>query len=199
MDNYNISSRDYLLRAKIQLAKEELESLFYAAFEIRCGVEARMREYLEAQKEISEKKKKGWKISDLSRSIESVFKLGDKVAEITIYDSNEDICCQLRYTPVRKRLKHLAELLGNYLHSSKKFYTPDDKFWMDFRMILNECVKELEFSTSGVLLGPLLYNPKDKSSQLQVEMMNEEEAQLLLNKLQAGTTRNIRVRYFPSH
>ncbi|MGI2856448.1 hypothetical protein ACRTDR_20040 [Shewanella algae] len=54
--SYGVSSKDYLSRAKELIAEDRIESLFYAAFEIRCGIEARMNEYLEVQKHISNKK-----------------------------------------------------------------------------------------------------------------------------------------------
>ena len=44
---YKITSRDYLSRARICLDEGSNRFLFYAAFELRCGIEARMREYLE--------------------------------------------------------------------------------------------------------------------------------------------------------
>jgi hypothetical protein len=51
---YGIHSRSYLKRARQRLDEGYPESLFYAAFELRCGVESRMKEYLDAQDHISE-------------------------------------------------------------------------------------------------------------------------------------------------
>ncbi len=70
--DYKISSRDYLKRAKKRLDEGSLESLFYASFELRCGVEARMQEYLAAQKDVSKKKKHGWKIPKSAKSLENI-------------------------------------------------------------------------------------------------------------------------------
>jgi hypothetical protein len=73
---YRTSSRDYLLRAQERLRDGTREALFYAAFELRCGIEARMRQYLEVCDHISKKKKEGWKIADLGRGTEEAFRLG---------------------------------------------------------------------------------------------------------------------------
>ena len=42
---YGFKSRDYLKRAKARLNEDKGESLFYAALELRCGIEARLHEY----------------------------------------------------------------------------------------------------------------------------------------------------------
>jgi hypothetical protein len=47
-DDYGISSRDYLARARGELVSGRPERLFYAAFELRAGIEQRLHEYLEA-------------------------------------------------------------------------------------------------------------------------------------------------------
>ena len=85
--SYRVSSKDYLSRAKNLRSEDDIASLFYAAFEIRCGIEARMSEYLHAQKHISDKKKKGWKIAQLARNIEDAFRIGEKKAIIQIVDA----------------------------------------------------------------------------------------------------------------
>jgi len=84
--SYGIASRDYLKRAQKCLNRGDCESLFYAAFEIRCGVEARMQEYLEVQKHIAKKKRQGWQVVKLARNIEDAFRLGDKDAVLRIRD-----------------------------------------------------------------------------------------------------------------
>ena len=52
--DYRIHSRDYLQRARKRLDSGTPDALFHAAFELRCGIEARMQQYLEAQEHISE-------------------------------------------------------------------------------------------------------------------------------------------------
>ena len=147
--DYGISSRDYLDRAKDCLANDEPRALFYAAFEIRCGVEARMQEYLEVQRHISKKKRQGWQVAKLARNIEDAFRLGEKDAVIRVRDpESSEVLFEARYTPVRKSLQNKAEKLGNFLHSVKKHLPSDSPFWGELRKELEIAVAELD--------GPLL-------------------------------------------
>ncbi len=70
---YEISSRDYLRRARECVREDSVSSLFYAALEVRSGIEARMQEYLEVWDHIAKKKKRGWRIVDLGRNVENSF------------------------------------------------------------------------------------------------------------------------------
>jgi hypothetical protein len=57
---------------------------FYAAFELRCGIEARMRQYLRAREDVSDKKAKGWQLNRLARDIEAAFRTGNKFIRMGI-------------------------------------------------------------------------------------------------------------------
>ncbi len=169
--NYGISSRAYLARAKRCLERNDLESLFYAAFELRCGVEARMQEYLEVQEHISKKKRQGWHVLKLARNIEDAFRIGEKEAVLRVRDKNtNDVLFEARYTPVKKSLKKKVETLGNYLHAAKNYHAPDNQFWDKFRSELKEAAAELEYATSGRLLGPLLQHPNKKNVNMKLEL-----------------------------
>jgi hypothetical protein len=114
---YGITSRDYLARAKRCLANNDHESLFYAAFELRCGVEARMQDYLDVQEHISKKKRQVWQVAKLARNIEDVFRLGEKGAVLRVRDrATRRLLFEARYTPVKRSLRDMAEKLGNELH-----------------------------------------------------------------------------------
>jgi hypothetical protein len=152
---YRISSRDYLGRAEKRLSEGSLESLFYAAFELRCGIESRMQEYLEVWEHIAESKKKGWRIADLGKNIEREFRIGDKVVRWAVRDKATGalIVC-FYHTPVTRELRTLGEKLGNYLHSMKKLRSEDDPWWAVVRRTLSETVTGLRTANVGTLLGP---------------------------------------------
>lgn len=57
---YSVNSKAYLNRARRQLDENTKEALFYAAFELRCGIESRLLQYWEANKHIHLMKKAGW-------------------------------------------------------------------------------------------------------------------------------------------
>jgi hypothetical protein len=177
--NYKISSRDYLERAKQCLSNGDCQSLFYAALEIRCGIEARMQQYLEVQDHISQKKREGWKVANLARNIENAFSLGDKDAVIRILDrETKKVLLETRYTPVKKSLRKKAEKLGNILHNAKKYYAPEDEYWTRLRCDLEEAVIELEQANSGRLLGPLLRHPDKKNIIMKLEVPTPEEQEI---------------------
>jgi len=160
---YHISSRDYLNRARARLEEDTPEFLFYAAFELRCGIEQRMREYLEAWDHVSEKKKQGWKVPKLGRTIDQTFKLGDKVAKFTITSkNNEEIFGVFYYTPVSKELKSMAGRIGNYLHALREYKPSTDEWWHEIRSFLKSVFAELKRACAGTLLGAPLVSPNGK-------------------------------------
>ena len=193
--SYGIKAKDYLERAKMLLKDNSEASLYYAAFEIRCGIEARMSEYLAVQTHISAKKKRGWQVSKLASNIEEAFRLGEQSAVIKIIDkTNPGVILDLRYTPVRKRARKIAEKLGNYLHQSKRFNEPNSNYWPNFRKLLDQGVEELEFSLSGILLGPPLTNPKTGQGDLNLEAP-EHGAEDMLSLFQSMREIRMHVRY----
>jgi hypothetical protein len=74
--------------------------LFYAAFELRCGIERRVHDYVDALKHISERKKRGWKIIGKAKELEKAFQSGDKIIELAILDEKSgELWFNLYYTP----------------------------------------------------------------------------------------------------
>ncbi len=184
--DYKVSSRDYLARARKMLDKGSLESLFYASFELRCGVEARMQEYLEAQKNVSKKKKSGWKIAKLAKSLEKAFKSGDKIIEIKIVSDEDNFQTTIYYTPVSSKLNKLVEKLGEYRHCMKQYKAAGDEWWNRCRKILEETYLELEKANEGILLGPPMVNKKTGQGYMTVEM--PEESKELMKIMRSGKT-----------
>jgi hypothetical protein len=174
---YFVSSRDYLQRAKMRLAEGTPENLFYAAFELRCGVEVRMQEYLNAQDQISKSLKKGWQIAKLGRNIEQVFKVGDKVVQIIMRRANDKELIQvIYYTPVIKELRDKAESINSYMHSQKKYHHLDSSWWADFRQLLEEVYRLLKIANTGTLLGPPMWNLKTGILKMIQELPGGEES-----------------------
>lgn len=134
---YRVDAHSYLERARERLSEERLESLFYAALELRCGIESRLQEYLEAQKHIAECRRSGWRIPKLGKNIERAFQLGDKIARVTILDSStKEEITSLIYTPVTAELQKNGQGLGNLLHALKSPRPSDDPWWKETREVL---------------------------------------------------------------
>ncbi|WP_173931670.1 hypothetical protein [Chelativorans sp. Marseille-P2723] len=103
--SYGMSARAYIKRAESCLQQNDPKYLFYAAFELRCAVEARMREYLEAWDHVSKKQKQGWEIAKLGSATKRAFKT-DRVMRWQMEDERAgETLAGLYYTPVTKRLR----------------------------------------------------------------------------------------------
>ena len=163
---YGIKSVDYLVRARSLLDTKDNAALFYVAFELRCGIEARLKEYFDGQAETTKLKRAGWKIDKLAKQVENVFKLNsNKGLRLEIFDAetNAPITTVL-YTPVTPQLRKMAERLGGYLHSQNVKEIDTEPYWAAMRKQLEMTYQELRFATSGVLLAPPLAHPTNKEA-----------------------------------
>lgn len=193
---YDIASRDYLERAREQLDKATIVSLFYAAFELRCGIENRMREYLEAWDHISRKVKEGWQIAKLAKNIEKAFKIGDKVVEVVIRNSEAErplyVCY---YTPVSSKLKKMGEKIGDLMHAMKKLIPENDRWWKETRNYLEQVYAELAKANSGTLLGPPLIDKKTGHINMVTTVKKDEKIEDIKKAMQPNKRVMFRVKY----
>lgn len=168
---YRVTSRDYLKRARACLDAGDAASLFYAAFELRCGIEARLKTYLEAWDHVSKKMKDGWRINALGRGVERAFRAGEKIVcwDVLEQHTRKRLVC-LYYTPVSKRLRKAGEKLGNQLHCMKAQKAADDPFWPAFRSKLEVIADDLTLANMGTLMGPPLRNPRTGHVQMYAEL-----------------------------
>jgi len=116
MSTYRVSSRDYLSRAKRLLGSHDEASLFYAAFELRCGIEARLQEYFHQAAKITKVKRDLWQIGKLGYEIEKVFDKYEKPIQVRFVhpETGEEFPCS--YTPVTSHVRNIGKKLGDYLH-----------------------------------------------------------------------------------
>ena len=167
MKGYDVFSRSYLQRARNRLDENTTEALFYAAFELRCGIEVRMQEYLEAQEHLTASKRKGWQIPRLGRNLEQAFRLGDRVAQLTFTDPETRRPLQvLYYTPVTSTLQREAGQLDQYRHGLQE--SPSRERLTAIRVFLEQVYAHLKTANAGTVLGPPLVKP-DGRIQLYVE------------------------------
>jgi len=192
---YHVSARAYLERARAQLDAATPEGLFYAAFELRAGIQARMQEYLEAQQSIAQHKKNDWQLEKLGRTLEDVFQIGDRIAEVALYDPQAgEIIATLYYTPVTSELRRNGERLGELLHAMQQFRRDDDAWWQNTRDFLEKVCRQLATACAGRLLAPLLREPGSDKVVMRSEMFEESHGEVLL-KLRAGFEFYVRVQY----
>src|SRR5690349_8639930 len=137
--SYRVTSRAYLARARARLDEALPEPMFYAAFELRCGIQRRMQDYLVAQEQVAEHRRDGWRIPELAKDFETVFRTGDKVVRLVINAPSGDLA--LYFTPVTRRLQTMAGRLGKLLHAQN--HHPDDhQWWRDQRQFLEQVYVE---------------------------------------------------------
>lgn len=181
--NYKIGSIDYLKRARIQLDSKTCEGLFYAAFELRSGIEARMQEYLEGHKHISKRKKEEWRLGNLDKTILKYFGDTNRVTQVIVHqcEKPEDKII-VYYTPVTPELIKLGQKLGDLLHAQKTSIPKDSEFWDSTRSNLEKAYKLLKISNQGSLMGPPVFLNKKEGK---VNMIANPESSEELSKMQS--------------
>lgn len=117
IEPYGTHARDYLARARTRLDESVPEALFYAALELRCGIESRLQQYLDAQRGNKKRMKQGWQIAKLAKNLERYFKAGDKVIWIVMRERKGPPFYVLMYTPVTRDLQNLGERIGGFMHA----------------------------------------------------------------------------------
>jgi len=195
--SYGVSSKDYLRRARRCLNTRTLQGLFYAAFELRCGIEARIHEYLDAQETVSKRKKRGWKIAKLARNLEAAFASGEHVIELTIITDNQRDGTAFYFTPVTANLRRMAERLGDYMHAMQRV-PPSEEWWSAMRDYLEEVFEQLYQANAGTLLAPPIVNAKGEMRLIH-ELLpgeNAQETSALMGR--PGTDVIVQVRYLDS-
>lgn len=199
-ETYGVSARDYLQRACYRLSSDDPAALFYAAFELRCGIEARMKEYLDVWTHISNKKKKGWKIADIHRNLEQAFRTGDKIIRWSVLNPKScelGIC--LYHTPVSADLRKDAQVIGNHLHSMKKFRAPSDEWWDNLRADLVLASNRLDSAVAGTLLGPPMTKDGTNEIDMKVEIPPHCSADEIMARMGGkGKEMTIKVAYLES-
>jgi hypothetical protein len=197
--DYGISSRAYLQRALELLDQDTEEALFHAAFELRCGIEARMEEYLEAWKEITNKKKHGWQIQALAKDIESAFRTGDQVVRLAVHrELKGDCLICFYYTPVREPLRKAGEKFGNYMHSKKQFHAQGHDWWLKLRKELEAAAADLIEANTGTLLGPPLHKRSTGEGSLKIELPEGASEVSMDMAMETAVQRAVKVEYLPN-
>ncbi|MDG7041562.1 MAG: hypothetical protein JRN22_00725 [Nitrososphaerota archaeon] len=194
---YSISSKAYLDRARKQLDENTKEGLFYAAFELRCGIESRLLQYWDANQHIHEMKKSGWEIPKIARDLEKAFIRKDKVARFDVLDSTSgEVRISLYFTPVTKDLEALGGKIGNLMHCPKVFRDSDDPWWDETRELLEQAYAQLKKANKGMLLGVPVLQRETNKIHLEMEVRpgeNIEDLQGAIGKV--GQSMLVEVKY----
>lgn len=183
-------ARAFLTRAAEHLARFEredaVESFFYAALELRFGIEARLNEYLaSALKSVGKDSKSinEYVATKLLKRLVTIDPNAGRASTLRITSESDGSSTVLQFTPVSPRLAAIHGQLGELLHY--KFFVNNEHWVMrkplggdphrsvaDFVPLLKEGIAELQSATSGLLLG----NPSftELVQQIADEVPNEQ-------------------------
>ncbi|WP_040507426.1 hypothetical protein [Leptospira wolffii] len=191
---YSFLPEDYLKRAFHCLKTGKRDHMFYAAFELRCGIEARLREHISNMANVAKHIKKGWQIAILGKEIERVFSNIDKVSILIIELDDGYEPLRLLYTPVSRRLQEIGKRLGDYLHVQKIEHSIKDPWWKEMKDLLIEGGEHLLIANAGTLLCPPLFNPVTLEGQFSARVTIKEGKRISL-RLKKGkiAKNNIRI------
>jgi hypothetical protein len=168
---FGIGARAFLSRAEKHLARFEseqsVESFFYAALELRFGIEARLNEYLapalrsigKDSKDISE-----YVATKLLKRLVAIDPDAGRSSMLRITGEQDGHSMTLQFTPVSQRLAAIHGQLGGLLHF--QFFNNNEHWTFrkplrgnphrsiaDFLPLLQEGIAELRKATSGSLLS----------------------------------------------
>ena len=155
---YNVRSIDYLNRAKRERGADDLIRLFYSAFELRAGVEARLNEYRDAIH--NAKHDNTWQVRILKRHIENVVEKHEKPVTINFHDPDTNTTFPIRYVPITDELKSITERLGEYLHFIHPSKLQKREILSDLKIFVDKGIELLSDAVSGELLSPPLWDNK---------------------------------------
>ncbi len=181
--DYRTSSRDYLFRAKsfFNVAGPP-EHLFYAAYELRCGIEARLKEYLDVQKEIPKKLKNGWRIAHLGRGVKKYIPDSEHILRFYVKAESTNSSAVLLYTPVSKLLQAYGGQLGELLHYVSGKEAKSESWWNNAKTLIGETYVELFKANIGVLLGPPLVKNDGQDMEVRLRFGDEVASKQYLDR-----------------
>lgn len=173
---YSVSPTSYLERARAELLEDSARSLFYAAFELRCFVEARQDLYLDAQQEYARSVPKHWKIGAQGKALEAIFE-SDRIQRI-IWEYEGEQVFDAYHTPVTSDLRKRAEKLGEFLHAQGTWRDSKDKWWMATRNDLLETYEIAWLCNQGSLLSPMFLHNGTTVGKMMMSTNNDTSVKL---------------------
>jgi hypothetical protein len=189
---YGIGPKGYLARARARLLDGSQESLFYAAFELRCFVEAQQDEHLDAQKEYVRSIPKAYKIGAQGKQLERLFE-SSRIQHVR-FIAEDGYTIDGFHVPVRKTLRNGAERLGKLLHAQMKPRPDGDAWWAETEKSLKAFYREAWPCSKGNLFSPMFLKDGITVGKLALEE-GGIETDRIMSLMRAGTKGLFRVEY----
>lgn len=159
-DHYPTAAQSYLRRARDRILEGTTASLFYAAFELRACIEARVVEYAETLPHIKGKKITSWQLAKAKLALQRA--VPDRrytVMTIKIGDAQHTVA----HTPIPNDVWKNVGKLGDYLHYRHDFDDGDREHLLALAHLVLTVYKDAWIACRGDLIGPLLGRGKPGS------------------------------------
>ncbi len=176
---YPIYPHAYLNRARSLLMEGNAHSIFYAAFELRCFLECRQDQYLEAQREYARSVPNRWKIGAQGKALAGIFK-SEKIQYVAWY-ADDELIFDAYHIPVSDELRDRVEKLGTLLHSQKTWRDPDDEWWNETRKNLVETYELAWLCGQGMLLSPLFLHEGKTVGKFEISCDDDMREKIIAN------------------
>ena len=184
--NYPLRSIDYLERADAQRKLTSVANLRYAALELRCGIEARLKEYASHAVGITKSQAREWEITKLGKTLDTAFGTGDTIF-IIIIDLESGLSGQFIYAPVTSRLQEIGKRLGFYLHAQSADTYNEEEYLTHLKSLLHEGCGLLRLACSGEVLRPTIQHG------LQLVLDADDPRIKIVEAIQAGERKRIQI------
>jgi len=164
---YGVRAVNYLARAQEQIPSGNPEALFYAAMELRCGIEARLHEYRDSVR--AKKRDNTWQVRLLKRDIDTRAHKYERPFTLHFRSTTTGEKYPVRYVPISTELNSIAERLGDYLHCVNSTKVQQPRYWSEFRNIVKRGITLLSEAVSGDLLSAITWDDKEKIAVLKFD------------------------------
>lgn len=194
---YDVDSDSYRERIRELLDRRDQASLLYATLELRCAVEARMKEYLDSLDHIPRAHKKEYSVVKLGRTVDKAFQVKEQIGLFTISYPDDEQEVTLRYIPVPKRLQDITARAGDALHFPGEANAADPQWWERLRATIEEGYAWFAFVATGDLMGLPLINRKTKQTTMRLFILEDDPRSAILKRMVQGALQTIQVAYEP--
>lgn len=195
-EEYQVSTQAYLKRARDQLSRGSAQSLFYAAFELRCFVESRQNEYLEAQKAYARSIPRHWKIGQQGAALYAIFK--SERIQFVSWRVGDDVIFEAHYVPVAGDLRKAAQKqLGDLLHAQNNVAALNETWWKKTAADLHNMYELAWQCSQGRLLSPMMLVDGQGVGAIQFDVAGDAGEKFLAN-MKVGVEGVMEVRYLDS-
>ena len=195
MNSYKVDPDAYLERAKARFEEDKFESLFYAAFELRCFVEQRQAQYVEAQEEYLRTIPRAWKLSESFKRLQSTYDR-EQIQALT-WEVDGSPSFQMYFVPVTKRILDMTVRLDNLRHAQKQYHPANDQWWTETKHRIADLYTQCWLCAQGNMLAPALVDKDKFIGEVAVRIAyRDQDTQTGIPN--AGMTGRLRVEYLES-